>query len=90
MGARCRIGLLALLAVLGCGTPGDGDRVTYEGTVERAVECLALRTDDGLVGLFGNEASKLRPGQRVEVTGTFTEASICHLKAVQIERLRVE
>ncbi len=88
--ARRRIGLLALLAVGGCGSPGDGDRTTYEGTVERTVECLALRTDGGLVGLFGEKASKLRPGQHVEVTGKFSEASICHIKTVRVERVRVE
>ena len=66
--------------------PNEGDTVTYRGEVEEGVECLLLHTDEGeTIGLLGPKAKRLRPGQSVEVTGRFGEASICYRAAVHVQ-----
>ena len=86
---RRLIAAIAVAWAAGCGSPSDGEDVTYRGTVESAVECLALRTEDGRrIGLLGPLARQLRPGDRAEVIGTYAEASICHMGAVTVERVR--
>lgn len=51
----------------------DRARVTtVRGTVQAGVEagCLVMSTPDGMVNLLGAGTGKLRPGMRVEITGS--------------------
>lgn len=60
-------------------------RITGEG-----VECLALRGDDGTLYTIGRPANPPAEGQRVRVTGTIAQASICMQgTTINVEKLEV-
>ncbi|HEX2834070.1 MAG TPA: DUF5818 domain-containing protein [Thermoanaerobaculia bacterium] len=53
-------------------------RITVTGTIsDEGVECLALRGDDGKLYTLGRPRNPPASGQRVRVTGTIAETSIC-------------
>jgi hypothetical protein len=91
---RRLLALLVTLSLAGCDslaanglTWHDGDLLTLTGTIRNAGECLALRTDEHLIGLFASPriATQLLVGERVRVTGTFFTESTCRSSSIQVQ-----
>ena len=55
-----------------------GESVTVTGTLtDEGVECRALRADDGTLFTLTGDLKTFKTGDRVTVTGTRAEVSIC-------------
>lgn len=75
--------LLALPLGAGCGDFRDGEAVSLEGNVVRGIECpLLLDTADGRFAVLG-DVRALREGERIRVSGRFTEYSACLLGGIR-------
>jgi hypothetical protein len=63
--------------------------VTVTGTLtDEGVECQALRADDGTLYTLTGDLKKFKTGDRVTVTGTVAEISICMQGAtIAVERI---
>lgn len=71
---------------------GSASPVTVSGVItDEGAECLAMRADDNTLYTIGRPKEKLTAGDRVRVTGTVAEMSICMqgvtLNVTRLERL---
>jgi hypothetical protein len=83
-----------LVSLLGCATqnaaPSSGSIVVTGRITDEGVECLALRGDDGKLYTIGRPQNPPATGQRVRVTGTIAEMSICMQgTTISVEKLEV-
>lgn len=63
----------------GSGPPGDaGGDLRVEGRItDEGVECLAMRSQDGKLYTLAGRTEGLNPGDRVVVTGSIAQMSMC-------------
>ncbi len=71
-------------------TTAEGKVVVTGKITDEGVEYLAMRGDDGTLYTLGRPENPPRPGQRVRVTGTIAQASICMQgTTISVEKIEV-